>query len=113
MALQPNILNSHTINPVALDTPQGLSICGRVVSFNGVTIMENWRVIAVLDKSAGNETVGEMWQETKSFDCNTPVIEIMRWAVENQHSVNNPEDFKKNLKLTVDQPDKKEAPIPL
>ncbi len=70
--------------------------------------MENWRVIAILDMSAGNETVGEMWQETKSFDCNTPVIEILRWAAESCNSLNNPEDFKKNLKLTVDQQTKEE-----
>ena len=39
--------------------------------------MEEWYVIAVLDRSAGNESVGEQWNETKRFDNGTPVCDIM------------------------------------
>lgn len=38
------------------------------------------QIVAIKDMSAGNETVGEVWQETKIFDATTPVIEIVRWA---------------------------------
>ena len=38
------------------------------------------KVIATKEKSAGNETVGTMWIETKSFDANTPVKDIMIWG---------------------------------
>jgi hypothetical protein len=38
------------------------------------------RIIAVSERSAGNESVGDMWVETKSFDKNTPVSEIIEWG---------------------------------
>jgi len=38
------------------------------------------RIIAIKERSAGNETVGDMWLETKSFDKETPVCEIIEWA---------------------------------
>jgi hypothetical protein len=37
-------------------------------------------VIAVKECSAGNETVGTMWIETKTFHKDTPVSEIIAWA---------------------------------
>lgn len=37
-------------------------------------------IIAHSERSAGNETVGAMWTETKSFDRFTPVHEIIEWA---------------------------------
>ena len=43
--------------------------------------LENYdRVIAIKERSAGNETVGDMWLETKSFDKETPVSEIIEWS---------------------------------
>ena len=38
------------------------------------------QVIAIGECSAGNESVGDMWLETKAFDKNTPVKDIIRWA---------------------------------
>ena len=38
------------------------------------------KIIAIKDMSAGNETVGEAWQETKIFDSNDALINVMRWA---------------------------------
>jgi hypothetical protein len=38
------------------------------------------QVVAIRDMSAGNETTGEAWQETKIFDGEIPVKEIIRWA---------------------------------
>lgn len=38
------------------------------------------RIIATKEKAAGNESVGSMWAETKSFPIDTPVSEIIDWA---------------------------------
>lgn len=38
------------------------------------------RVMAIKERSAGNEMVGDMWLEAKSFDKNTPISEIVEWA---------------------------------
>jgi nitrous oxidase accessory protein NosD len=38
------------------------------------------RIIATKEKSAGNESVGSMWSETKSFDRETPISSIIEWA---------------------------------
>ena len=37
-------------------------------------------VIAVKEMSAGNESVGDMWVETKSFQRSVPVDKIIEWA---------------------------------
>lgn len=37
-------------------------------------------IIAVIEKSAGNEQVGNMWLETKIFNDQTPVRDIVVWA---------------------------------
>ena len=37
-------------------------------------------IIAVKERSAGNESVGSMWIETKVFCPETPVIEIIDWS---------------------------------
>ena len=38
------------------------------------------QVIAIAEQSAGNESVGSMWLETKAFSKDTPVSEIIQWA---------------------------------
>lgn len=38
------------------------------------------KVIATAEMCNGNETVGTTWIETKSFDKNAPVSEILLWA---------------------------------
>jgi hypothetical protein len=37
-------------------------------------------IVAVKEKSAGNESVGEMWLETGIFDESTPVGDIIKWS---------------------------------
>jgi len=37
-------------------------------------------VIAIKERAAGNETVGTIWMETKSFHRNTPICDIVGWA---------------------------------
>jgi hypothetical protein len=62
--------------------------------------MEPWYVIAIVDMSCGNESVGEMWQDTKQFDNGTPVCDIMAWAAKHKNS-SNPENFRGRLTLTI------------
>ena len=43
------------------------------------------KVVAIKDMSAGNESVGTEWQETKIFDGHTPVAEVLQWAGTKTH----------------------------
>lgn len=54
------------------------------------------KIVAIKDMSAGNESVGEMWQETKIFDPETPIIEIVNWAGDHPCGV-----LKKKLSITI------------
>jgi len=38
--------------------------------------------VVIIDKSAGNDTVGEMWQETKIFPETATLKEVMKWAMD-------------------------------
>jgi hypothetical protein len=38
-------------------------------------------VVAIKEMSGGNETVGEMWQETKIFKSSEPIENILKWAM--------------------------------
>lgn len=42
--------------------------------------MEKYKVIAILNKSAGNESVGDMWQETKIFESTDSINDVIMWA---------------------------------
>jgi len=42
------------------------------------------KYVIIRDHSAGNETVGEMWQETKIFDGSATLDEVMRWGMDNE-----------------------------
>ena len=48
--------------------------------------MDYMDVIAIIERSGGNEQVGDMWLETKSFPVHTPVYKIMEWATEQRVS---------------------------
>ena len=37
-------------------------------------------VIAIKDMSAGNSETGEAWQETKIFNSDEPIENILKWA---------------------------------
>jgi hypothetical protein len=52
------------------------------------------KIIAIKERSAGNETVGDMWLETASFDITTPIGDILKWSNETTNS---------KLIITVDQ----------
>ena len=51
------------------------------------------RVIAIKKMSAGNDTVGEMWVETKIFDAEAKLKDVMLWVGESKDVVLSvPED---------------------
>ena len=65
--------------------------------------MEDFAVVARLSMSAGNETVGEMWDETAIFDGETPLRDVLDWAAMKKISTNKGQDFRGNLVITVGQ----------
>lgn len=38
------------------------------------------KIVAILHKSAGNESVGDMWKETKVFEDVSTIKDILKWA---------------------------------
>jgi hypothetical protein len=55
-------------------------------------------IVAIGERSGGNESVGDMWLETKTFPKETPVSEIIQWA--------NDKDISGKLIITISEPDK-------
>jgi len=56
------------------------------------------KIIAVINKSVGNEKVGDMWIETKSFDDKEPLYILYDWIKERSCNV-----LCTNIKLSVSQ----------
>ena len=66
--------------------------------------MEPLQFVAILDRSAGNNSVREIWQETKIFDSDTRLLDVLAWATQrHEHGSRQLELFRGNLKLTVAQ----------
>ena len=36
------------------------------------------KVVRIIEKSAGNETVGDMWKETEIFDDSQPISDLFK-----------------------------------
>ena len=53
--------------------------------------------VVIRDMSAGNETVGEMWQETKIFEEHVTLRDVMEWAI------GASEDYSRR-KITITKP---------
>ena len=66
--------------------------------------MDEIEIVAILDRSAGNDTVGEMWQVTKVFPITSSLQDVMKWAsTEHGDSQSQIECFRGNLRLTIKQ----------
>lgn len=66
--------------------------------------MSNIMIVAILEMSDGNESVGEMWKETKIFSIKSSLEEVMDWAnsVKTRNASSQPiESFRGNLILTI------------
>ncbi|MCK9324173.1 MAG: hypothetical protein M0P69_01615 [Bacteroidales bacterium] len=55
------------------------------------------KIVAIKYCSAGNESVGDMWRETKIFEPTTPVEDIVRWS----QGSNEIHPSKQHLEITV------------
>ena len=49
------------------------------------------KIVAIKDMSAGNESVGEMWKETKIFEGTDTLETVMNWVA----------TAKKNVVITI------------
>lgn len=58
------------------------------------------KVVAIVDCSAGNDSVGEMWKETKIFSAAEPIENILRWAY-GENILEDKTRSKRNLVITV------------
>ncbi len=58
------------------------------------------KVVAILDRSAGNESVGSMWKETAIFELDTPVSEIFKWAC-SRLALDQISQIRENLTITI------------
>lgn len=58
------------------------------------------KIVAILKRSAGNETVGEMWEETAICDDETQLWEVFKWAA-GRLGMGNYENFQGNLTITI------------
>lgn len=56
--------------------------------------------VVIRDHSAGNESVGEMWQETKIFPETATLKEVMKWAIGSE------EYSRKRITITKPYPEK-------
>lgn len=62
------------------------------------------KIIATIKKSVGNETVGEMWSETKIFDETQAILEVFEWAKNiSAPTIDKREQFRRDIILTVAQ----------
>jgi len=57
--------------------------------------------IVIRDMSAGNDSVGDMWQETKIFKEDATLKEVMKWANEGYGGKEN--DFSRK-RITITKP---------
>lgn len=70
-------------------------------------------IVAILERSAGNAEIGEMWKETKIFPIDTSIKDVIRWAFARHNNmeeefldINSSYDIKQfrgNLTLTIGQ----------
>ena len=55
--------------------------------------------VLIRKMSAGNDSVGEMWDETKIFDESATLKQVMDWA-EDKHDRENIPASRKNITIT-------------
>lgn len=58
------------------------------------------KVVIIKNMSAGNESVGEMWNETKIFQGKDTLEDVLKWA-QNDYEVEQKLPTKKNIMITV------------
>ena len=61
------------------------------------------KVCAMIDRSAGNESVGDMWTETAVFEDTATLKDVIKWAGMIYDSIPRDEipNYRKNVKLAI------------
>ena len=67
---------------------------------------ESNEYVIIIDKSAGNESVGTMWKETKIFYGYHTLDEVMRWALDSPYH-DDPQSYSK-INITITKPHEEE-----
>lgn len=57
------------------------------------------KIVAIKELSAGNDSVGQMWKETKIFESTDSLGDVMKWV----------KDLKTTVIITIPQNDWEEA----
>ena len=65
--------------------------------------------VVIRDMSAGNDSVGEMWQETKVFSGDTTLEQVMCWAMEVVPGKPMPHMRYSRKRITITKPHQKEG----
>ncbi len=65
--------------------------------------MEEYRIIAILNKSAGNSEVGDMWQETKIFKPTDNLDDVISWAISPRKDTYNMKTLTNRLQIQIAQ----------
>lgn len=68
---------------------------------SNIDILKKQQYVVIRDMSAGNESVGEMWQETKIFYEDATLKEVMEWAMGDDYE----DKIASRKKITITRPD--------
>ncbi len=58
------------------------------------------KIIAMVNRSSGNETVGDMWTETRIFEESQTLLEVYDWVEKITNSLGK-ENIICNVKLSI------------
>jgi hypothetical protein len=61
------------------------------------------KVVAMINRSAGNDSVGEMWTETKVFPVSATLEDVYQWANDRVSPHGETKDITTNIKLSIAQ----------
>jgi len=60
--------------------------------------------VVIRDMSAGNDSVGEMWQETKIFPADATLDEVMAWALSEDDDYSKSKRLHSEKRITITRP---------
>ena len=60
--------------------------------------------VVIRDMSAGNDSVGEMWQETKIFPADATLDEVMAWALSENGDYSKSKRLHSEKRITITRP---------
>jgi hypothetical protein len=61
------------------------------------------KVVAMIKRSAGNESVGDMWTETKVFDITDSIESVYHWVASRTNRADMVDEITTNVTLSIAQ----------